>query len=82
MHSMPNGLEHNRFGITVSKKIGNAVKRNKVRRRIYEAFRQYEPSLKSGFDIVIVAKASAVEADFERYYRVIGGMLKKANLFL
>lgn len=82
MHSMPNGLKINRFGITVSKKIGNAVKRNKVRRRIYEAFRQYEPSLKLGFDIVIVAKASATDAEFDRYYRVIGGMLKKADLFL
>ncbi|OQB13257.1 MAG: Ribonuclease P protein component [Firmicutes bacterium ADurb.Bin193] len=82
MHSMPNGLGYNRFGITVSKKIGKAVKRNKVRRRIYEAFRLYEPSIKKGLDIVIVAKASALEADFERYYRVIGGMIKKAGLFI
>ncbi len=80
VHYMKNGLKYNRFGITVSKKIGKAVKRNKVRRRIYEAFRMYEPSLKTGFDIVIVAKSSALEAEFARYHRVIGGMLKKAGL--
>lgn len=79
---MQNGLKFNRFGITVSKKLGKAVKRNKVRRRIYEAFRLYEPSLKTGFDIVIVAKVSSAEAAFDRYYRVIGGMLGKAQLFL
>jgi len=82
MHSMPNGLTQNRFGITVSKKLGKAVKRNKVRRRIYEAFRRYEPLLKSGFDIVIVAKVSAADAGFEKYGRYIGAMLNKADLFL
>ncbi|MDR0405187.1 MAG: ribonuclease P protein component [Clostridiales bacterium] len=82
LHSMPNRLGYNRFGITVSKKLGKAVKRNKVRRRVYEAFRLYEPSLKAGFDIVIVAKAAALGAEFERYHRVIGGMLRKADLFL
>ncbi len=82
LHSMPNGLSYNRFGITVSKKLGKAVRRNKVRRRIYEAFRRYEPSLKAGFDIVIVAKVAASDADFNSYCRVIGGMLRKANLYL
>ncbi len=82
MHTMPNGLPYNRFGITVSKKLGKAVRRNKVRRRIYEAFKQYEASVKTGFDIVIVARASAAEAEYISYCRVIGGMLRKANLFL
>ena len=81
LHYLPNGLKHDRLGITVSKKLGKAVVRNKVRRRIYEAFRKYEPLLKTGFDIVIVAKIAAVDADFERYSKMIGGMLKKAELF-
>ncbi len=81
MHSMPNRLKHNRFGITVGKKIGNAVKRNKVRRRIYEAFRLYEPNIKCGYDIVMVAKPLAQCAEFDQYYKTIGGMIKKAGLF-
>jgi ribonuclease P protein component len=82
LHSMPNGLPYNRFGITVSKKLGKAVKRNIIRRRIYEAFRLYEPSLKTGYDLVIVAKGTALHSDFDRYYRVIGGMLAKAGLLI
>ncbi|MBQ1271220.1 MAG: ribonuclease P protein component [Clostridia bacterium] len=45
-----------RLGLTVSKKIGNAVTRNHVRRRIREAYRMLEPQIKDGFDIVIVAR--------------------------
>jgi len=81
MHSMPNRLSCNRLGITVSKKLGKAVKRNKVRRRIYEAFRLYEPVLKVGHDIVIVAKQKALLSEFGQYYNEIGGVLKRANLF-
>jgi len=82
LHYMQNGLKNGRLGITVSKKIGKAVIRNKVRRRIYEAFRLLEPDLKTGFDFVIVARSTAVDADFDRYRRTLGGMLKKAGLFV
>ena len=41
---------------TASKKIGNAVTRNHVRRRIREAYRMLEPQIKDGYDIVIVAR--------------------------
>ena len=73
---------YNRFGITVGKKIGNAVKRNRVRRHIYEAFRLYEPTIKTGYDIVIVARVFALDAEFEQHQKVIGIMLKKAGLFI
>lgn len=45
-----------RTGITTSKKIGNAVKRNRSRRIIREALRQLAPSVKKGYDIIIVAR--------------------------
>ena len=54
-----NGLGINRLGITVSKKTGNAVKRNKVKRLIREFFRLHKHSLPQGYDIVIVAKKGA-----------------------
>lgn len=44
------------LGLTVSKKIGNAVTRNRIRRRMREAYRLNEAGFKSGFDIVIVAR--------------------------
>ena len=45
-----------RYGITTSKKIGIAVKRNRARRIIKESFRQFVPYLKGGYDIVFVAR--------------------------
>jgi len=81
LYLMPNGTAVNHLGFTVSKKIGNAVVRNRVRRLMYEAFRLYEPQLKTGFNIVIVAKSAAVGAEFHNIHRVMGGILKKAELF-
>lgn len=51
-----NNLGKNRIGITTSKKIGNAVKRNRARRIIKEAYRLSEPELKQGYDYVFVAR--------------------------
>ena len=53
-----------RLGITVSGKLGNAVKRNRIRRRIKEAFRINEPFFLPGFDIVVVARSRAADAKF------------------
>jgi ribonuclease P protein component len=55
----------NHLGITVSVKLGCAVERNRARRRIRETYRLNETRLKSGFDIVIVARSAAAEAPFE-----------------
>ncbi|MDP4108789.1 MAG: ribonuclease P protein component [Bacillota bacterium] len=59
-----NRLCYNRLGITVSVKIGGAVKRNRIRRLIREAYRLNETSLKTGFDIVIVARRRSSDASF------------------
>ena len=66
-------FDHNRLGITVSTKLGCAVKRNRARRRLRELFRLAQPRLKQGYDVVIVARTRAVavphkklQADFDR----------------
>lgn len=51
-----------RFGITVTRKIGNAVTRNRVKRVVREGFRQVAASFPPGLDLVVVARASAPEA--------------------
>jgi ribonuclease P protein component len=53
-----------RLGVSVSGKLGGAVVRNRVRRRIKEAYRLQESRFAKGFDIVIVARARAIGADF------------------
>lgn len=54
-----------RLGLTVSRKVGNAVTRNRAKRRLREMVRLYEtPHKLAGWDIVLIAKASASERDF------------------
>ena len=59
-----NRLSENRLGYTVSTKLGHAVVRNRVRRRLREIYRLNAPCLKSGYDIVIVARSRCVGAKY------------------
>ena len=54
----------NRFGFTVSAKLGGAVVRNRVRRRLREIVRLNAPRLKTGWDVVVVARMRAVAAPY------------------
>ncbi len=65
VHLLPNALGSSRLGLSVSKKVGGAVKRNKVRRRLKEIFRSSVKSLPNDADFVISARPSAAEASFE-----------------
>ncbi len=60
-----NGLPYNRLGITVSAKIGHAVVRNRIRRRIREAYRLSEHAYHPGYDIVVVARSRAAFAPYQ-----------------
>lgn len=82
LYMMRSSEPFNRLGFTVSKKIGKAVVRNHTRRLMYEAFRLYEPQLKTGYHIVMVAKKQCLKADFHKIYHTLGGTLKKADLFV
>ena len=55
-----------RFGFTVTKKIGNAVVRNRIRRRLREAVRRAEPGAEAATDYVLVARRAALTLQFER----------------
>lgn len=59
-----NGQAGNRLGITVSTKVGKAVVRNKVRRRIREIYRLHEGELRRGFDVVVVARVKAAHGRY------------------
>ena len=61
-----NGGRENRLGFTVSTKVGCAVVRNRVRRRLREIYRLHEASLKNGVDVVIVAHVRSAHSTYRQ----------------
>ncbi len=80
MYCRRNGTKASRLGFTVSTKLGHAVVRNRVRRRLREVYRAHEPLLKGGYDIVIVARSTAVEAEFAQLERAFRQLCEKLEL--
>lgn len=75
-----NRLEENRVGVTVSKKLGKAVVRNRVRRRLREVYRLHESRFLPGWDIVVVARGRAVDASFSDLTRAYLSLAKKSGI--
>ena len=69
-----------RFGFTVSKKVGNAVERNRVRRRLKEIVRLSDPNrMHSGHDYVLVGRRAALKLPFDRMTNDFEGALRRAH---
>lgn len=64
-----NGMGKNRLGITVSTKLGHAVVRNRVRRRLREIYRLHEGELLAGIDLVVVARVRSAGYDYHQLER-------------
>ncbi|MDE6221235.1 MAG: ribonuclease P protein component [Lachnospiraceae bacterium] len=77
MYVLENGLDKNRLGISVSKKVGNSVVRHHVTRLIRESYRLHEDKFRSGFDIVVVARVSAKDV---RYAEIESALLHVSKL--
>jgi len=75
-----NGKDANRLGLTVSAKLGGAVQRNRIRRRLKEIYRLNEKYLAPGYDIVIVARARSRYADYHEIESSVLSALKSLNI--
>ena len=74
-----------RLGITTGVKLGNAVKRNRARRRLRELYRLAQPDMRQGYDLVLVARSRAVDGPWRRmnaaFRKALGqlGLLEEAG---
>lgn len=80
MYSIKNGTECNRFGISVSKKVGNSVVRSRITRLLRESYRLSEENIQSGYDIVVIARGSAKGASYKEVESALLHLLRKQRL--
>ena len=78
MRALPNGLSLSRYGFSVSKRVGKAVIRNRVKRRLREILRA--APLQPGWDIVFIARSLIATADYSSLEKSVEGLLSKARL--
>ncbi len=80
LYARKNRLGVNRVGITVSKKLGKAHIRNRIRRRLREVYRLHEVEFTPGWDIVVVARSRALEASFSKLTEAYLAAARKAGI--
>ena len=80
LYARPNRLGINRIGITAGKKLGKAVVRNRVRRRLREVYRLNEDRFQSGWDIVVVARSRCITASIEKLTDSYLSLAEKAGI--
>jgi ribonuclease P protein component len=78
----PNTLSHNRYGFIVSKRLGKAVQRNRIRRLLREVLRLYHPNLKRGYDCVFIARRAIVGQPLPEIQRIVYELCRRAGLAL
>jgi ribonuclease P protein component len=78
---MPNGLPHNRYGFVVSKQLGKAVVRNRIRRRLREAVRHAHPDLAPGYDMALIARGPVVGQSYQAISEAVMSVFQQAGLW-
>lgn len=76
-----NGLNYNRLGISISKKVGNSVTRHRLKRLYLEAYRFLREEIKGeGFDLVIVGRKNAADKNFAKVLSDLKKLLARGKL--
>lgn len=82
IHYLPNKLDYSRIGFSVSKKVGNSVMRNLIKRRMREIVRNFYPHIVPGYDIVISARMGANKATFNGLNHSLRQALWRSSLLI
>ncbi len=80
LYALPKRDPQVRVGFSVSKKLGKAVARNRVKRLFREAVRRMMPEVREGYDLVIVARVRASKATLEEISAAVADLLRKSGL--
>jgi len=78
MKALPNGLTFSRYGFSVGRRVGGAVVRNRVKRRLREILRLLP--LEVGWDIIFIARPPTASAGFAGLKKSVYGLLSRAGL--
>ena len=77
---LPSDEPTSRFAFAVSRRIGNAVTRNRVKRLIREAVRERLSFVPGGWDVLFIARSRARDATFEQIQRAVADLLRQSHL--
>jgi ribonuclease P protein component len=80
MYVHENGKDYNRIGISVNKKVGKSVVRNRVKRLIKEAYRKYAGTVRQGYDLVVVARSDAANNEYRDIEKWMKDLLARHKL--
>ena len=80
LYARKNRTATNRVGVTVGKKLGHAVVRNRVRRRLREIWRLNKEAMVPGWDIILVARVRAVDMPYQKLDKMYRRLLHEAGL--
>ncbi len=76
----PNDKNHVRFGFILTKKVGKATVRNKIKRQMKALLSQYKEEIKPGYDLIFVVKPSAANLTFKEIEKNVCHILKVSNV--
>lgn len=79
IYALKNDLDNYRFGISVGKKVGNAVVRNKVKRQMRMIIDNYKKNYQNGMDYIIIIRSNYTNADFSEIKMSFENIINKIN---
>ena len=80
VHVRPNGSEQIRVGFSVGKRVGNAVIRNRVKRRLREIVRHLSEDLRAGHDVVITSRMKAANAEYSQLRQDVANAFRRTGV--